>query len=164
MIYLFTLLAIVMILFLFVNSSSAKSLGNWINIGKEFIKKEEGLRLKAYADGAGYSIGYGHYLGNSTSHSERVMTISEVEKLFDKDIADRVLIVQNLPYYSDLTDNMKASLLSYLYNRGSGFFHKKFGVLQKIPNNYEELKELFVTSNPEILLKRRHRELLLFTS
>ena len=51
--------------------------------GRRLIQSFEGLSLKAYPDGAGYSIGYGHY----GAQAGDVISPAEAEALFDRDVA-----------------------------------------------------------------------------
>ncbi len=88
--------------------------------GAAFIKQHEGLRLKAYLDGAGVpTIGYGHtkgvYLGMTC-------TEAEADKWFDSDVlwAEND-ILNNVT--APLNQNQFDALVSFTFNEGAKSFN-----------------------------------------
>ena len=87
---------------------------------KDFIKKEEGFRKKAYKDGKYYSIGYGF---NGPQYKEGdVMTLLEAEEELTRQLSRREATYKKRfgNKWDKLTDNQKIALLSYGYNTGDG--------------------------------------------
>lgn len=88
------------------------------------VKAEEGCKLSAYRDAAGWSIGYGHYLGLTKT----VETISQeqAEAWLNEDMGNAAqLILDNVTV--PLTQNQFDSLTSFLYNLGSKAIADKNG-------------------------------------
>ncbi len=88
--------------------------------GIEFIKRHEGLRLKAYQDSAGvWTIGYGH---TSTAKQGMTITEAEAEKLLIQDLktAEDEINRHLLP----LKQHQFDSLISLVFNIGIGAFRK----------------------------------------
>lgn len=83
--------------------------------GIDFIKKlEGGLRLTAYPDADGYSIGYGHY-GVSKG---TVITEAQADAYLVQDIAKVEMELNK--YGFKLNQNQYDSLVSLFYNIGIG--------------------------------------------
>lgn len=90
--------------------------------GMEFIKQYEKCVLTAYADGGGWSIGYGH-------HGEDVvegMTITkeQANKFFAEDIkkvsASVKRLIEALPYEYEFSQGFIDGMFSLVYNCGEG--------------------------------------------
>lgn len=82
-------------------------------LGRAFIKAREGLRLTAYPDGDGYSIGYGHF----GAQKGDVITRARAEELFLSDIARYEAAVHRITPNVRLQQQFDA-LVSFTYNIG----------------------------------------------
>jgi GH24 family phage-related lysozyme (muramidase) len=94
---------------------------------KRKIKQNESLSLTPYPDAAGYSIGYGHYLGDGALPPEWNRTISkeEAEALFEKDYAIHKAGAERIPGYDKLNARGKAALIDLAYNMGPNWVKEK---------------------------------------
>jgi len=95
---------------------------------KRLIKEFEGLRLTAYLCPAGvWTIGYGH-----TKGVKKGMKIdqTEADRLLDIDLIDVARAIRKFVKV-DLNDNQVQSLVSFIFNVGSGAFSKST-LLKKI--------------------------------
>lgn len=88
--------------------------------GLELLKKFEGLRLVAYWDVNGYSIGYGHH-GADVSEGMKI-TQKEAEAFLKKDVAKFEKAVNALKY--DFNQNQFDALVDFAYNCGVGNLKK----------------------------------------
>jgi lysozyme len=85
--------------------------------GIDFIKQEEGVRLKAYPDADGvWTIGYGHTKG---VHEGMVITQEEAENLLKQDLETFETGVANLVKVP-LDQHQFDALVSFSYNLGLG--------------------------------------------
>lgn len=82
----------------------------------ETVKKEEGVSLKAYRDAAGWSIGYGHYLGLTKTVETITQEQADAWLLDDLNNAAQ-MILDNVTV--PLNQNQFDALTSFLYNLGS---------------------------------------------
>lgn len=97
--------------------------------GKQFIVKEEGLRLKAYKCQAGvWTIGVGHV--DPTVVEGKVITKEEAMQLFDTDIA-RFDDAVNKYVLVGLEQHEHDALVSFTFNVGVGAF-KSSTLLKKL--------------------------------
>lgn len=87
--------------------------------GLEFLKGLEGFKAKAYKDGKGYSIGYGHFIQKSESVLlKKTITKSEAEILLLKDVARfENYVNQKLPWFK--TQYEFDALVMRAFNVGS---------------------------------------------
>jgi len=95
---------------------------------KRIIKEFEGLRLTSYLCPAGvWTIGYGH-----TKGVKKGMKIdqTEADRLLDIDLIDVARAIRKFVKV-DLNDNQAQSLVSFIFNVGSGAFSKST-LLKKI--------------------------------
>ena len=99
--------------------------------GENLIKGFEGKSLTAYPDGAGFAIGYGHYLGSSPIPA--VITDTQAEAYFDTDLKTAEDAVNRLVKVP-LNQNQFDALVSFTYNLGQGNFGKST-LLKKINAN-----------------------------
>lgn len=81
--------------------------------GIALIKQLEGLRLQAYPDGNGYSVGYGHH----GVPAGTVITEQQAHQLLLQDLPPRERAVNNL--HAQLTQNQFDALVSLAYNIGT---------------------------------------------
>ena len=88
--------------------------------GLQLLKKFEGLRLVAYWDVNGYSIGYGHHGGDVTQGMK--ITQKEAEDFLKKDVAKFENAVNALKY--DFNQNQFDALVDFTYNCGAGNLKK----------------------------------------
>ena len=91
----------------------------------ELIAKFEGLRLKAYQDGAGiWTIGYGStrnpFTGEKVKEGDQITKDTALEWL-NKDIENRTLAIKKL-IKVPVNSNELAALTSLAYNIGLGAF------------------------------------------
>ena len=147
-------------------------MGNQIDIATEFIKKQEGFSPVYRGDAGGASIGYGIWT-TKPDLSKRV-TRQEAEQM-TRDMLINELEPQLkhiIPDYDMLNDNMKAALLSYIYNVGEGNLKsqkKLIGAIQR--HDWEGAADAIrngINTSNKVELKgltaRRSREADLFLS
>jgi lysozyme len=86
--------------------------------GLQLIKHFEGLRLAAYRDGDGWSIGYGHHHGVAQGDT---CTEEDAERWLLEDVKEAESCID---YYvkGPLTQGQRDSLISFVYNLGCGRF------------------------------------------
>lgn len=107
--------------------------------GIELIKKNEGLRLKAYLCPANkWTIGWGNtfYEDGTPVKQGDVVTREEADKLFQTVVdsfASQVLVRLKKP----VTDNQLSALLSFAYNAGIGAFERST-LLKKVNANPDD--------------------------
>lgn len=105
----------------------------------DFIKKEEGLRLKAYLDDAGVpTIGYGTIIFEDGRKVKLGDSISKevAESLLNTDINRRWNAIKHAIKVV-LNDNQKIAIVSLVYNIGVGGFINST-LLRRINNNDTE--------------------------
>lgn len=136
------------------------------NMAIEFIKKFEGVRLKAYKDSGGiWTIGYGH-----TSHVkfEDVITQEQADAFLRQDIfqASRAVIRLTDMY---LNDYQYTALLSLVFNIGIGAYQRSTlrqvinrKELAKIPGEFKKWSKDHMGHTLKSLLSRRKAESRLF--
>jgi len=85
--------------------------------GIKTIISQEGYRAEAYPDAAGYSVGYGHFLGTGDtgkgqkiSDSEGLTYLAKDLKGFEKEVSKRIKV--------PLDDKQFTALVSFAYNTG----------------------------------------------
>lgn len=103
------------------------------SLGLQIIKSYEGFSSKLYICPSGYkTIGYGHKL----LKEEDYKSISKdfADELLKKDLLIAENAVARL-IYQDLSDNQFSSLVSFVFNLGSGAFQRS-ALRQKI--NYDD--------------------------
>jgi GH24 family phage-related lysozyme (muramidase) len=92
------------------------------NEGMEFIKQYEKCVLVAYADGGGWSIGYGHH--GDDVYEGMTITKEQANELFKKDIKkfEKAVnrLIDNLPYEYEFSQGFIDGLFSFVYNCGEG--------------------------------------------
>lgn len=93
--------------------------------GRAAIQQNEGgFRARAYRDGTGYSIGFGHHITLFDALGPNsVITLDRGNTLFNSDIAsaERTL---NSAVDVPLSQGQFDSLVDFIFNRGSGNFAK----------------------------------------
>jgi len=109
-----------------------------------FLKKWEGLSLKAYADQGGrVTIGYGH-TGNVQMGTE--ISQEQAEKLLIEDIEFTLGRIEQLVVVP-LTINQTAALSSFVFNLGPNNL-KRSGLLRFLNlKNYKEAADQFLLWN-----------------
>jgi GH24 family phage-related lysozyme (muramidase) len=97
--------------------------------GIKTIIRQEGYRGTAYPDAAGYSVGYGHFLGEGDSGKDTKISpeqglkyLANDLKKFEKQISSRIKV--------PLSDDQFTALVSFAYNAGAGSLDK--GISAKI--------------------------------
>lgn len=148
--------------------------------GLEFIKKEEGIRLREYKDPAGLpTIGVGHLLTKSELTSGKIwikgtsvrygkgITEQQALQLLDQDL-DYAENAVNLYTKSILYQFQFDALVSFVFNAGVGAFRgstllKKINSnqFQEVPN---QLRRWIYSRGEicEVLIDRREREIKLW--
>ena len=84
-----------------------------------FVRSREGLRLSAYPDGEGYSIGYGHYLGPAPSPAS--ISIAQADDMLMQDVNAAAATLTRI-VTAPLTQNQYDALISFIYNIGADAF------------------------------------------
>jgi lysozyme len=88
----------------------------------DFIKKWEGIKLKAYTDSAGiWTIGYGTimYEDGTPVKENDVITLEQAEQLLEWEVNLKTRGVNNVIKPVTLTQNQYNALVSFAYNTGS---------------------------------------------
>lgn len=136
--------------------------------GRAFIKREEGVRNKAYKCSAGkWTIGVGHtgYVGNHPVHEGMWISNDLIDELLDKDLIKFESVI-NRNVRVTLNQFQFDALVSLVFNIGEGNFLKSTLLKELNKGNYEEvinqiLRWQYANGKP-ILLNRRKREARLF--
>lgn len=137
--------------------------------GIDFLKKEEGVRTKAYRDSVGvWTIGVGHTAaaGPPAPKSGMVITMQEVDEILARDLVkyeNAVLKAVKVP----LTQNQFDALVSLCFNIGPGAFAGSTVVKRLNAKDYVGAAEAMLMwkkagNDPDLLLPRRKREKALF--
>lgn len=141
------------------------------NNGISFLKKEEGLRLKAYQDQVGvWTIGHGntYYENGQKVKSGDQITEARAEELFRNKLKEFENAV-NKTITAKVNQNQFDAMVSLCYNIGVGGFAKS--TVAKLVNHNPEngaIKSAFEAwrnaGGKPILLNRRQREYRLYSS
>jgi lysozyme len=140
----------------------------------EFFTREEGIRLKPYPDGQGFSIGFGHQILPGEEYLNQGISKDTALELFRKDLnivdnaIDRLVSV-------GLTFNQRLALGSLIYNIGQGAFAKSTVLRELNKGDFNKAGNAFLLWNKSrdaqnnlvinpVLQARRQRERLLFLS
>jgi lysozyme len=137
--------------------------------GLEFLKKEEGVRLKAYKDSRGlWTIGVGHLMEdqNPKTASKVVWTMDQAMEQLDVDLDEAEDAVNRLVHV-DLDQNEFDALCSLVFNIGETQFRrstllKKLNAEDRAGAAQEFLKWKRAGKKKDVLLPRRQREKALF--
>lgn len=87
------------------------------------LKRDEGLRLKAYKDTVGvWTIGYGH---TGTAKPGMVITEAEAEALLVKDIEDAKAIAKRIDFFDRLDPVRQAAIINMCFQLGNKIFQFK---------------------------------------
>lgn len=126
--------------------------------GIDFIKEAEGLGLKAYPCSVGkLTIGYGHVLRKGESYPNGI-TKDKAEKLLQSDIKEAENTI-NRYVTVKLNQRQYDSLVSLVFNWGSGNFRKSKGLKKLNSGDYAgALKEFSEVTNNGLLKERREKE------
>jgi len=137
---------------------------------KEFIKKEEGFSLKAYALGDGMiTIGWGHAEKTSKSQFKVGQKITEekAQELFDEDIKEAEAGLNRIfeewkekGINIQVNQDMYDAMVSMIFNMGIGNFRKSEFIQLVKHNKLKEAKEKILTTkvNYPGVKKRRQSE------
>jgi lysozyme len=140
----------------------------------DIIKEFEGFSSKAYYDphtGAlPITIAYGstRKMNGTPFYIGETITREEGEKLLIYQLNKEFIpSLQRIPYWNEMTDEMKSALLSFIYNLGAGFYNSEgFNTITRVLKNKEWSKvpdALILYINPDSnvekgLLRRRTAE------
>ena len=140
--------------------------------GIALIKEFEGCHLKAYYDPLTgrlpITIGWGSTRRKDGSRFMigNIITQEEADDLLYFQLRREFLpALQKIPYWSEMNDNQRGSLLCFAYNLGADFYgHPDFGTITRVLKNKEwdkVPKTLEIYRNPgtnvEVGLLRRRR-------
>ena len=103
------------------------------------LKRDEGLRLEAYPDGDGYSIGYGHH--SQTLKAGETCTETDAEVWLERDIETAIIDAKTLAgaAWDELNDTRRNVLINMAYNMGRGTLSKFKKMWKAIPSgDYNE--------------------------
>lgn len=139
-----------------------------------WLTNEEGLQLKPYPDGEGFSIGIGHYIQPNEKSLMNGITKDVAIRLFNTDLEKVDRAIDRLVKVS-ITDNQKLALASFAFNIGIGDFEDSTLLKELNAGNYSKASLQFPVWNKSkdrfgilrvnpVLVKRRLREQLLFRS
>ena len=135
--------------------------------GLDFIRKEEGLSLKAYKDNTRVSIGYGctFYEDGTPVKLGETITKARAEALllYHANLNERYL---NSYVKTTLNPSQRDALISLIYNIGPGNFSNRWrwvmDAVRANPNNFTAVKAAFL--KVPHLPNRRLREYNLYAS
>jgi len=99
---------------------SNKSLPKITEASLAFLREREGFSAKPYPDAAGYSIGYGHYIGSNPQRLTSV-TREQAEKWLMDDATEAGRAIYSGVKVA-LNQNQFDALLSFVYNIGGTDF------------------------------------------
>lgn len=135
--------------------------------GIELIKQHEGVRYEAYDDGVGvWTIGVGHTKGVMKGDK---IDDAKVDQYLREDLESAEYAVNRLVKV-DLTQNQYDSLVSFVFNVGSGNFASSTLLKMLNKGNYEAAADQFLKwtlAKGKVLrglVTRRAAERLLFLS
>ena len=126
--------------------------------GVRLIKEYEGCHLSAYYDpltgGLPITIGWGSTKdmnGNSFKITDKI-TQQQADQLLDYQLRNQYLPpLTKIPYWNEMNDEMRGSLLSFAYNLGANFYGSEgFNTITKV------LKEKSWHLVPEALYRYRN--------
>lgn len=109
-----------------IQPSSMTSVGKITDLNslKEAIKQREGLRLEAYPDAFGTSVGYGHFLGAGKGGLGTKITKEQADEYFEKDFAKAVSSASTIPNFGKAPFPVQAAMIDMTYNMGPGWISK----------------------------------------
>ena len=127
-------------------------------VGVNLIKEFEGCHLNAYPDpltgGLPITIGWGSTKDFNGDYFKlgRQITQEYADELLIFDIKQRFLPpLQKIPYWSEMNDEMRGSLLSFAYNLGANFYNSSgFNTITRV------LKEKKWNEVPDALILYRN--------
>lgn len=132
--------------------------------GRKAITFEEGKRYKAYKDTKGFwTTGIGHLIKPNEQHLiKKVLTETEVQAMFDTDLAIAETYVNKLASIVPLTQGQYDALVSIAFNVGNGNFIKSALYKAVKGNDLKAASRLIVEKGEN--KPRRKREQALFLS
>jgi len=148
-----------------IGSSIVGGIMNISQRGVDLIKNFEGFSPVPYRDAAGWSIGYGHYMGASPTIS--TVDLSQADALLNTDSAWAVRAVQN-GVTVPLNQNQFDALVSLVYNIGARAFANSTLLRKLNAADYTGAAEQFAVWNKssgtvnQSLVARRASERALF--
>lgn len=89
---------------------------------KNYIKSNEGLRLKPYPDNGAYSIGYGHQIKPNEKHLMNGITQEQAEQLFEQDFETHKKQAEKIPGFTSYSKQIQNVLIDMTYNMGGKWY------------------------------------------
>lgn len=133
--------------------------------GIAYLKQLEGLRLKPYPDGNGYSIGYGHFIKPSEQWMMNGITEAQADALLLQDLSEveqavsDTITIEGSPQFFD-------ALMMFAYNIGAdNFTTSRLAALVNDPTVTDAQLQMFWATTwvgspaKQILLDRRQKEI-----
>jgi lysozyme len=168
------LLVAIIIGFVFFNRTTFKEFAVTVSENAlDLIRKLEGFSPKAYRDAGGYSIGYGHYMGQNATME--TIDHTTAENLLAQDTAKADGTIRKY-VAAPLNQNQRDALVSATFNLGTALFWnsaagRKTNFLQALnAGDYVKAADLLLTFNHSMgkvnpsLVARREAERQLFLS
>lgn len=89
---------------------------------KDELRRDEGLRLKAYTCSAGHrTVGFGHNLSARGMEKVKSCTKGQAEEWLDKDVEEAVEVARKLfPSFDDLSEKRQRALVNMAFCLGWG--------------------------------------------
>ncbi len=127
-----------------------------VEIYKDFLRKVEGLKLKAYKDTKGIlTIGYGRNL------ESKGINLNEAEIMLSRDINEAIAdLIEIFPNFYSFPENLRIVLVSMMFNLGKrGFLtFEKFIEAVKHNNKQAMIYELLNSKRAKELPNRVNEE------
>lgn len=130
--------------------------------GQAFIKRNEQLRLQAYPDASGHSIGWGHYFPAGTAYPQTI-TVAQAQAYFDDDIANAEQTI-NSNVTVLLSQTQFDALADFVFNVGANAFEKSTLLRMLNNGNYRGASQQFLAWTKSGGGARRQAEANMFNS
>lgn len=114
-----------------------------------FIKIHEGFRSHIYEDDTGHkTIGFGHNLDSLGIKFSIPISLGDADTVLIQDISRVIAWLSAYPWWLELTNNRKKSLIDLGFNVGIGDFHKFMHMISALTiGDYTEAANQMKSSN-----------------